>query len=414
MGKIVRAGSLYILTGVAAGISSTVFLVLLRSATDFRLGHAWMIWFLPLAGLIIGLAYRFYAHRAAQGSNLVLEEIHNPKNVLPLRMAPLVLGGTLMTHLFGGSAGREGTAVQMAASMADQVGRLFKVTSEERQRLLMAGMGAGFGSAMGAPLAGAIFGMEVIQVGRLRLSAWPQCLLSSLIAYGVSLQLGIPHSSYGPLDLPVFNWMLIPWIFVAGIVFGVAALVFVQLAHFIEKTAKSLVATDFLRPFWGGVLLVFCYQFVAQERYAGLGIAVIQEALVHPAELLDPVFKVFFTTLTLGTGFKGGEFVPLVYIGSTLGSFLGTLLPVSFSLLAVLGFGAVFAGAANTPLACALLTAEIFGWSVFPYALLACYMSYYCSGHGGVYRTQIIARPKHHRMSVLMSTLGKLTKRLMR
>lgn len=405
--KISKWILLSFLVGILAGLTASFFLYLLDIATKTRLQYSSIIWFLPLAGLFTGWIYHLYGREASRGNNLILEEIHNPNNILPFRMAPMVLVGTILTHLFGGSAGREGTAVQMAASLADQVGKFFKVNPEERKILLMAGAGAGFGAAIGAPIAGMIFGMEVIYIGKLYLKSWPQCLIASFTGYYTCLLLKAPHSHYPQIAIPDWNFKITLYVLIAGILFGLAALVFSRFTHLIESISKKLIKVPYLIPFVSGIILVLLYHFEGSYRYAGLGIVYIQEALEKIVSFRDPLLKTFFSSLTVATGFKGGEFVPLVFIGTTLGSALSIILPISFSLLAALGFAAVFAGAANTPLTCALMAAEIFGWKIFIYALIACYMSYYFSGHSGIYRTQFIYRRKHHRFQSLLLMLLK-------
>ena len=398
---------LSILVGILAGLTSAVFLYTLEFATNLRLKYPILIWCLPLAGLITGLIYHFIGKEAAGGNNLVLEEIHNPKKILPLKIAPMVFIGTFLTHIFGGSAGREGAIVQVATSLADQVNGFFKLNSNDRKILLMAGAGAGFGSALGAPIAGLIFGMEVISIGKLRLKYWPQCLISSFTAYYLCVLLKTEHSPYPHFVISNWNLKITLYVALAGILFGLMAFLFSRFTHMIESIFHKIIKKPFMIPFVGGILLVFFYHLEDSYRYTGLGIIYIQEAISKMSTFRDPFFKLFFTSLTVGTGFKGGEFVPLVFIGTTLGSALGFILPISYSLLAALGFAAVFAGAANTPLACAVMAAEIFGWKIFFYAMIACYMSYFFSGHPGIYKAQHLHRRKHHIFQKLFSLIFK-------
>jgi H+/Cl- antiporter ClcA len=380
--------------GFLAGSASALFLISLGAATEFRQAHSEIIWGLPLAGLLIGFLYKKWAGRAREGSALILDEIHDPKEVLPLRMAPLVLIGTLLTHLFGGSAGREGTAVQMGASLADQLTKKFGVEAGERKILLMAGMGAGFGAAIGAPLAGAIFGMEVIRIGRLRLFAWLECLVASFVGYQTVLFWGAEHAQYPAFQALDFDWKVVAAVVLAGVLFGLAARIFILLTHAIEMIVHYFQRHELWAPFWGGLMIAALLSLNGMSRYAGLGIEWIQDSFLHVSGFEEPALKGFFTALTLGTGFKGGEFVPLVFIGATLGSALSMILPASTGLLASVGFAAVFAGAANTPIACAVMAMEIFGWPIAPYALAACMMSYWFSGHQGIYRNQPLVRRK--------------------
>jgi len=346
--KLCKSILLFILVGILAGLSSAIFLSSLNLATNIRTHNPYIIWFLPLAGLITGLLFHLAGNEAAKGSNLIIEEIHNPKKILPLKIAPLTLVASFFTHLFGGSAGREGAIVQVATTLADQINKFFNLDPNERKIVLMAGAGAGFGSALGAPIAGLIFGMEVIYIGKLHLKYWPQCLVSSFTAYYLCLLLKVPHSMFPKIQIVDWNFLSCLYIAFAGIVFGITAFLFIRLTHFMENIFKKFISRPYLIPFTGGVILVLSFQMVSNLRYMGLGTQYIQEALVKMSSFRDPVFKTIFSSLTIASGFKGGEFIPLVFIGTTLGSALGILLPISFSLLAALGFAGVFAGAANT------------------------------------------------------------------
>lgn len=383
-----------ILIGVLAGAAAAVFLILLDRATQLRVDYPSLIWFLPLAGLAIGLAFHYGGRSVEGGTGLILEEIHNPRAIVPFRMAPLVLMGTVITHLFGGSAGREGTAVQMGASLADQLSRFFTMEREERRILLVAGAGAGFSAAIGAPWAGTLFGLEVMQIGKLRFFALFECLVASFVAYATCRLLGAPHTVYPAVMLPSYDLDLILCVALSGIIFGLAAQGFMKLTHAVERLQKKLFPFAPWRPLAAGLLLVALYQLPNTLRYAGLGIPIILEAFTQSAAWFDPILKAGFTALTVGSGFKGGEFIPLVFIGTSLGSALSTILPVATPVLAALGFAAVFGAAANTPIACTIMAMEIFGWHMGPLALLACWVSYQVTGHVGIYKNQKVARSK--------------------
>ena len=400
-----------LICGIFSALAASFFLVVLNWATNTRELNPSIIWALPLVGFFIGWIYHQFGKNIAAGNNLIIDEIHNPQKIIPLRMAPFILVGTVLTHLFGGSAGREGTAVQMGASLADQISHFFKVNAEERKILLAAGAGAGFGAAIGAPWAGMIFGMEVIYVGKLRLFAWFECFIASFTAYYLATFIGAPHTYYPPVSIPNFDFQILLFVAIAGIPFGIAAMLFTMFAHFIEKTQGKFISYPPLKPLIGGLLLICFFYLEGSYRYTGLGIPIIQEALSTPSKFYDPIWKTFFTALTVGSGFKGGEFIPLVFIGTTLGSALGFFLHVSFSLLAALGFAAVFGAAANTPIACTLMAMEIFGWKIGPYAFIACFTAYYFSGHHGIYRSQKIHEKKHEKILRYLSWLGELPKR---
>lgn len=393
-----RSAVLSVLSGVLSGLAAAVFLISLNWATNFRDLNSKVIWLLPLAGFFIGWVYYKFGKDIAGGNNLIIDEIHNPKKIIPIHMAPFILLGTIITHFFGGSAGREGTAVQMGASLSDQLHRFFKITPEERKALLASGSGAGFGAAIGAPWAGVIFGMEVINIGGLKFFALFQCFIASFVGYFVTVKLGAPHSHYPLPEIPTLSLNIIFWVAVAGILFGLTAKLFSMTTHAVESLSQHLIKYPPLKPFIGGLILVSLYYAEGSYRYVGLGIPYIQSAIENVASFKDPALKSVFTSLTVGTGFKGGEFIPLVFIGTTLGSALSIFIPVGFSLLAALGFAAVFGGAANTPIACTIMAMEIFGYKIGPYALVACVMSYYFSGHYGIYKSQRIQIKKQTKL----------------
>lgn len=376
------------LSGILAGVAAAVFLYALSSATHFRQDHFEIVWCLPLAGLWIGWMYHRYGADVNPGTNLILDEIHDPKKVVPIKMAPLILVSTVVTHLFGGSAGREGTAVQMGASLSDQLSRYFKISADERKILLMIGAGAGFGAAIGTPVAGVVFGMEVLHIGRLRLIAVWESIVACLFAYAVTLFLKAPHTHYPGFTMPDFSFRLLLAVIAVGLACGLFARGFILATHWLEWLEKKYIRLPMWRPFAAGVILSGLFQIPGAREYSGLGLEHIQAAIVHPNAWYVPFTKAFFTILTIGSGFKGGEFIPLVFMGATLGSALGFYLQVSFSLIAALGFSALFGAASMAPIACAVMAAEIFGIAVFPYALLAGWLAYAVSGPKSIYVRQ--------------------------
>lgn len=375
-------------SGILSGTAATVFLFLLDWATETRMSHPEIIWFLPLAGFCLGWVYFAFGKDVAGGNNLVLEQIHSPQKIIPLRMAPFVLLGTLITHLFGGSAGREGTAVQMGASLSDQLSKYFRVSQEERRILLMTGAGAGFGAAIGTPLAGILFGLEFVRIGRIRFVAVWESIVACFFASLTCHFLGAPHTLYPKPEITSFSFSILAWIALAGAIFGLVAQAFARGTHILEHLEKKTISYPPLKPFLAGILIVILYFWEGSYRYAGLGISAIQDSFHKVSSLKDPLYKFFFSILTIGSGFKGGEFIPLVFIGCTLGSALSQWVPVSSDLLAAVGFAAVFGAASNTPLACTLMAVELFGIEIAPYAFVACFTGYFFSGHSGIYANQ--------------------------
>ena len=379
---------LAILSGIFSSLIVGAFLFCLEFITDFRNLHSKLIFFLPLAGLLIVYLYSKVESRLSKGSSLIVEEIHNPQNVLPLKIAPLIFVSTLLSHLCGASVGREGVAVQMSTTLSDQLSRFFKLEKSARRRILIAGMSGGFAAALGTPWAGAVFGIEVVHAGKIKALALMESLVSAFVAFYISVFLGIKHSRFFVSENFLFDLKTVFWVALSGILFGLVALSFSRLVHLFEKKLSLVFKNSFYKIFFGGVLLSFLFYLEGSFRYTGLGLSSIQEALEAPSSFREFFYKSFFTILSLSLGFKGGEFVPLVFIGTTLGSVMGLFVPISFKLLAVAGFAAVFAGASNAPLTCSFMAIEFFGWSVAPYVFVANYASYFFSGNKGIYASK--------------------------
>jgi H+/Cl- antiporter ClcA len=412
--KYLRWIPISILIGILAGLSVSALMFLLDWSSKTNEKYPSIVWFLPLVGFFIGWAYLTFGKDASGGNNLLIDEIHDPKKILPLRMVPFILFGTVLTHLFGGSAGRESAAVQMGATLSDQISKFIKMQWSERKILLVAGSGAAFGAVINAPIAGIIFGMEVIVIGRLKFFAIIECAIASFVAYYLIVFMQTPHSVYPRIDIPGFSLQIAFFVAIAGIIFGLASRVFVGTTHLIEKTLTRFISYSPLRPFVGGLILVFLFHLEGTHQFKGLGLAGITKGLTEPQGFDIPALKALFTSITVGSGFKGGEFVPLLFIGTTLGNALGTIIPISFKLLAAVGFAGVIAGATNTPIACSIVAMEIFGMAIAPYAIIACFMSYYFSGHTGIYKTQRLDEKRHQFRNKILNWFGELPKRFIK
>jgi H+/Cl- antiporter ClcA len=384
------------IVGILSGLGSAALLASLEWATNWRESHLWIIALLPIAGFLSGWVYHRYGKKVEAGNNLLLEEIHNPKNIIPLRMAPMVLLGTDITHLFGGSAGREGTALQIAASLADQLTRIFRFKHAERRILLMAGISGGFASVFGTPLAGTIFGLEVLAIGTINHAALFPCLVAAVVGDRITLVLGLHHTVYrhAPLVPTVTPMGLISAI-VAGAIFGIVAMIFAKLTHKISHFFKAKISYPPLRPAIGGAIVALSVWAMGSTKYIGLGIPTIVDAFNTQLPPWDFAAKIVLTALTLGAGFKGGEVTPLFFIGATLGNALSLILALPAPLLAGMGFVAVFGGAANTPIASTLMGIELFGLESGVFIAIACVMSYVFSGHAGIYSSQRIGSRKY-------------------
>ena len=407
--------------GVIVGSAVAFFLWSLDQVTHLHWQNPWLLYLLPIAGVISGLLYQYWGQSAEAGNNLIMEQIHEPGGGVPTRMAPLVLIGTLITHLCGGSAGREGTAVQMGGSVAGTIGRWLRLSEEDTRLLLMSGIAAGFAAVFGTPLTGAIFAMEVLARGRLNYQALIPCLIASIIGDQVNSAWGIGHTHYHIMVSDrissvshgtTLDWLLTGKVAIAAVMFGLVSVLFAELTHALNWVFKQTVSRPWLRPAVGGCLVILMVWLLGERDYLGLGVAadpsdptaVTIQSCFHlgGAGWYSWWWKLLFTAVTIGSGFKGGEVTPLFFIGAALGNVLGQLLGAPVDLMAGLGFVAVFAGATNTPLACTIMAIELFapgngnllssGFVV--YAAVACFLSYFLSGHSSIYHAQRVGLPK--------------------
>ncbi len=400
---------LLMLIPVSAAIGSVVafFLWSLDLVIKFRWDHPWMLYLLPLAGVCIAALYHWWGKSAEGGNNLIIEQIHKPGGGVPKRMAPLVLFATLATHAFGGSAGREGTAVQMGGSIAGGFCRLFRVDAHDSRMLLMAGIAAGFGAVFGTPFTGAIFAMEVLSLGRLNYEALIPCLIASILGDWTCTLWGIHHTQYAiahSVDANL-NAALMGKVIVASVAFGLAGMLFSEVAHGLNALFKK-IPSPLLRPVLGAAIVIALTLVLGTEDYLSLGVtspnpdgvSIVSSFKPGGAHAMSWFWKLLFTCVTISSGFKGGEVTPLFFVGAALGHSMARLLGAPIDLFAGLGFVAVFAGAANTPLACAIMGIELFGSEYAIYFGVACFVAYFFSGHSGIYLSQTIGMAKTNTM----------------
>ena len=372
----------------------TLFYYLLQWTTQTRTNSPWLLFLLPAGGLFIVWLYRACGVKQSRGTDLVLLAVRSPQP-LPARMAPLIFIATAVTHLFGGSAGREGAALQIGGSLGYSAGRLFKLDEKALHVVTMCGMGAVFSALFGTPVAAAVFAMEVVSVGQMYYSALVPVTISSLLASGIASRLGAVPTHYilaevgsGLYLLPALQIALLAALCAA------VAILFCQTLHIAGRLYRQFLPNPYLRVLMGSALVIVLMLLTGTSDYEGAGTNVIARAIGGHARPEAFLLKILLTALTLGAGFKGGEIVPSFFIGATFGCWMGGLLGLDPGLGAAVGMLCVFCGVVNCPLTALLLGCSLFGYSGAPYFFLACAISYALSGYTGLYAEQTILYSK--------------------
>lgn len=374
------------LMGASSGLLVALFLISLQWITEQRQAQPLWIWALPLVGLATPFLYKSFGFGAEKGIKLVLEEIHRPQQLAPLSMAPLIYITTLLSHLVGASVGREGTALQMAAAVGDRIATFMKVNLQERRWVLMAALSAGFSAALGAPWAGTIFGLEVIVAGHIDRRVLIECFIASFVAWMVSVGMNAPHFEPIAITPPTLSLALLGSLLVLAVSLGITSRLHVFVVHQFEKIFGFIPAL--WRTFAGGLLLLGLLLLFPLDQYQGLGLERIHEAFHVAPSFEVPWIKLLLTAIALAVGFKGGEFVPLVFAGCTLASFIAGELNQPLALFAGMGFVSLFAAAAKTPWTCTIMAMEYFGWEVAPFAALVTVLATVVAGPKGIYPGQ--------------------------
>lgn len=386
--------------GILAGLASALFLWLLDRVLQLRTQHLWLIALLPIFGIVSAWLYNHWGKDSEQGGTLILDEVLEFKGRVPTRMAPLVLLGTLLTHLGGGSAGREGTAIQMGASLARTLGKLpwpwLHLTQSRQRLLLMAGVSAGFGSLFGTPVAGAVFGMEVIAIGKLHYEGLLVCSAASFVADALCRGLGIQHFHFhvDPLAMtPALGLKLLVFAIPVALVAGS----FSELTHRLATWTRQTMSNPYLRASLGGLAVIALVLLFRTTDFLNLGTVWLPRVLEGTGPVPPWAFaaKFLFTVVTLGFGFKGGEVTPLFVIGALLGSALAPALDLPVPFAAAVGFIALFAAASNTPIASTLMGIELFGSGFAGPLVITCFLAYVLVGHRGIYGGHRVHTPKH-------------------
>ena len=390
---VARWVALAFLIGVLSGLLSAAFIEALEWATDTRTTHDWLVLTLPLTGLIVGCSYHYLGRGLERGSNLIIDQIHSRSEWIPLRLTPIIFGASVLSHVAGGSTGREGAALQLAAGVTDPISKKLGFNPADRSIMLIAAIAGGFGSVFGVPVAGAVFALEVQRVGRVRYEALVPAFVASFVGDAVVRGLGIKHTHYP--HMPEIDWTTsMAWkIVLFGLIGGLIALAFVRLTHFIKDTMKKYIAWYPVRPVIGGVLLAVLILAFGWRDYSGLSIPLAVEAM-NGSVAGQWGTKLLLTSITIGTGFVGGEFIPLFVIGALAGASFAHIIGANVVVFAIIGSITVLAGATNTPLACTLIGVELFGGHGVIFFAVACATAYATSGHTGIYHAQRVSAHK--------------------
>lgn len=384
-----------VLSGTVIGHIGTLFYFCLSVVNLVRAKNPWIIWLLPIGGLLITGSYHLFHNEKDSGTNLVLSAIHSGDR-LPLRMAPLIFLSTLITHLFGGAAGREGAALQLGGSIGNGIGRLFHFDAKDKNIMIMCGMSAAFSALFGTPMAAAVFSMEVISVGIMHYAALLPCVIASLTAHGIAASYGVAAETFDIGKLPGFTPSSAAQISVLAILCAAVSILFCVILHQTEALYKKFFKNPYLRVFVGGCIVILLTLLVGDQTYNGAGMSYIEE-IMHTGMVFPPAFliKMIFTAATLGAGYKGGEIVPTLFIGASFGCLAGTIMGFSPTLCAAVGMISVFCGVTNCPISSLLIGFEMFGYDGMPYFLLAVAFSYMLSGYYGLYHSQKIIYSKY-------------------
>ncbi len=382
------------LTGLIVGSFSTLFAFIMNIMTEYREQNDYMLYFLPLGGILTVFLYSAFKYKNDKGTNLVLSTIH-ARSEIPLRMAPLIFITTIITHVFGGSAGREGAALQLGGSIGNQIGRSLKLDDADKRVVVLCGMSAAFSALFGTPMAAAIFSLEVVSVGVMYYAALVPCVFSSLIATYFSKFFGIKETDFAVVNFPELSILNSFETVILAILCAAVSVLFILLLHSTGDLFRKYLKNPYIRIVVAACAIVILSLIFQTRDYNGAGMNVIARAVNGEAVPYAFILKMLFTAITIEAGFRGGEIVPSFFIGATFGCTFGSLLGFSPSVCAAVGLIAVFCGVTNCPITSLLISFELFGAGGVPYFMIAVAVSYFMSGYYGLYKDQTIVYSKY-------------------
>ena len=378
-------------TGSVGGLVGAAFHLSVEKVTELRVQHGWLIFLLPLGGLLIAGMYKL-AHLENAGTDVVIDAVRS-KHSVPILLSPLIFASTVITHLCGGSAGREGAALQLGGSIGAQVGRIFRLDEKDMHLVTLCGMSGVFSALFGTPLTATVFALEVISVGVVYYSGIVPCLVSALIAYGISLLFKLEPVRFSVGSIPPYSWQSVGKVVLMAAACAALSIGFCLFMTFTHKGAEKLFKNTFVRAAVGGVLIIGL-SLLFPNDYNGAGMPIIEQAINGDALPYAFLLKMVFTAITIGFGFKGGEIVPTFFIGATFGCVLGGLLGLPSGFGAAIGLVALFCGVVNCPIASVFLSIELFGIGGLLYFAVCCAFSFALSGYFGLYSSQKIIYSK--------------------
>lgn len=385
-----------ILVGLVAGVVASAFGLLLHHITEYRNENSWLIYFLPLAGMAIVFLYHNVGEKGDKGTNLILESVRSDGDV-PWYVGVRIFISTAVTHLFGGSAGREGAALQLGASVSSTLAKVLKREHKDPKATVMCGMSGSFSALFGTPLAATIFSMEVVDVGRLYYPALVPCAFAALVGSMVAKAMGLEAELFNLLSVPEMTGITFFKMLIIGVLSALVSILFVIILHTAHKVFHDKRFNPYVSVFTAGLIIVGLTALLQTSDYMGAGMDVIANAIrgnAHPTAFL---WKIVFTALALGSCYKGGEIVPSFFVGATFGCVMGNLIGLSPSLCAGVAMVSVFCGVTNCPITSLLIAAELFGFEGIHYFLIGVAVSYCLSGYYSLYSTQRIVYDKHKR-----------------
>lgn len=378
---------LALILGGVLGVVGAAFVWCIAAGTEYRADHQWCYLLMPLGGASIVFLYRITKDRHDKGTNMVIASLRSEAQ-LPVQMAPLIFVTTIITHFVGGSAGREGAALQLGGSLGDLFGRIIHLREKDKRTIIISGMSAAFSAIFRTPIAASIFAMEVGNVGTMQYSALVPAVIASLTASYVAGKLGFPLARYEVFPVPELSPLTALKTILLGICCALISIIFCVILHRAERFMKHYVRNPYLRILIASTLLLVMGMLLHTTDYYGTGGTIIVRAIGGDAEWYAFLLKMIFTAVTLAGGFKGGEIVPSFFVGATFGCVFGHVMDLSPSLCAAVGMIALFCGVTNCPLASLFISAELFGLGCVPYCLLVIAVSYLLSGYYGLYKTQ--------------------------